>query len=234
MHLFRIEKSNFIAPDMIKITNNDYMHIKKSLRKDKGDYIFTTDGIHIYKCQIKSIEKDSLSAGIISKKQVSGPQKAKISLFAGLIKFSNFELILDYATQLGVVEIYPVITEYTQNRTVNTNKINRWEKIINEASKQSFNPVPPVLKDVVLFRDVLQRIGLNILLHPYAENNIKEVLSKEKPDRINIYIGPEAGFSEHEIKLAKENKIDIVKLPYNILRSETAVISLISNILFIL
>ena len=232
MHLFKINKKNFTSSESVKIFGGDFIHIKKSLRKKHGDYIFTTDGIYIYKTKIKNIEKNSLTAKIISKKKVPFKNRINLHLFTGMIKFSKFELILDYATQFGVKEIQPIITKFTQKRSINTNRICRWQKIILEASKQSFNPAPPVLKDIKPFSQSLNYPGLKILLHPYIDNTLKDILPEKIPDRINIYIGPEAGFSDNEIKLAKENKINIVKLPYNILRSETAVISLLSNIIF--
>ncbi len=233
MHLFKIENENFTDPDIIKIKGENFIHIKKSLRKKVGNHIFFTEGKYIYECRIEQIEKKSLLAEILSRKRTFNKNKIKISLFISLIKFSNFEMILNYATQLGVAEIHPITTEYAQNSIINANKIARWEKIIREASKQSFNPCPPVLKKVVSFHDTLDYAGLKILLHPYADISLKDMLKKQESDEINVYIGPEAGFSENEIKLAKKNKINIVKLPYNILRSETAVISLVSNILFL-
>jgi len=232
MHLFQIKKKNLISTNTIKITGKDFQHIKKSLRKRKGDSFYTTDGSCIYECSIQKRERTFLFARIKSRKKVIISNKTKISLFIGMIQFSKFETILNSAVQLGVIDIYPLNTEFTQKRSITINKFKRWEKIIMEAGKQSFNPHPPVLKNIKAFAPALKLPGLNILLHPYAEKTLKEILPDKKPDRINIFIGPEGGFSENEIKLAIKNKAFVVKLPYNILRSEMAVVSTISNVIF--
>ncbi len=232
VHLFRIEKKDFIDPDHFEIKGDDLIHIKKSLRKKEKDHIFATDGLFIYKSKIKKLKEDSLAAEIISKKKACAQVVPDISLFTGITRFSNFELLLNYTAQLGVKEIYPMNTEYSQNISVSPNKLLRWKKIINEASKQSFNPFPPVLKKIIPFNEAIEFKGEKLLLHPYTDNKIKDILEKMNNNKINIYIGPEAGFSECEIKLACKNKINIVKLGYNILRSETAVITLVSNIIF--
>ncbi len=232
MHLFRVDKKDFIDPGHFRITGDDLLHIKRSLRKKENDHIFASDGEFIYKSRIKEFDNNSLLAEIVSKNRSSAHNKIKISLFAGLVKSSKFELLLNHAAQLGAAEIFPVITEYTQNRKISPNKLSRWEKIIHEASKQSFNPCPPVLKKIISFQEAILFKGPGILLHPYSKTGIKEILGKKKLNKINIYIGPEAGFSEDEIKLACKNKIDIVKMPYNILRSETAALALLSIIFY--
>ena len=231
MPLFKIDKKNFINHKTIAIEGENFLHLIKPLRKKINDNIFVTDSFFIYRCKIIKITKNHLEADILSKQQVTKNALIKISLYVSIIKYSHFELLLNTATQLGVNEIIPIQTDFSQKNT-SLNRYNRGNKIIQEAAKQSFNPNPPVLKNIIPFKNAIQSKGFNIMLHPSAENNIKNILKPEISSIVNIYIGPEGGFSENEIKLANRNKINIVSLPYYILRTETAVMSVVSNILF--
>lgn len=231
MHLFKIDNKNFINHNTIIIEGDNFLHLIKPLRKKINDNIFVTDSFFIYKCKIIKITKNHLEANVLSKQPVIKNALIKISLYVSLIKYSHFELLLNTATQLGVNEIIPMQTDFSQKNT-SLNRYNRWNKIIQEAAKQSFNPNPPVLKNIILFKNAIQSKGFNIMLHPPVKNNIKNILKPEISSIVNIYTGPEGGFSENEIKLATENKINIVTLPYHILRTETAVMTVVSNILF--
>ena len=178
------------------------------------------------------ISKDILEAHILSSRPVKKGNRTKLTLYIAMIKHSQFEMILNTATQLGVDTIIPMDTEFSCKIKASEEKLKRWNKIIFESAKQSFNPSPPALKEMTSFTKAVAAGKNGILLHPDSAHSIKEHLDPKTSEVLNVYIGPEGGFSKHEIKLAQKNKINIVKLPYHILRTETAVIAVISNILF--
>lgn len=232
MHLFKIDNNNS-DNDHIYIKGNNFFHIIKVLRGKVDNIIYAKDTSYIYKLKIVNILKDSLQCLILSKEAIKNSQPFQVQLFLAIIKFSNFELILNSITQLGVNKIIPMQTEFTQKYDLSSNRISRWQKIIQEACKQSFNVQEPLLAETQNFKSAIQEQGINILFHPDAIS-LKDQLSglKDKFSLINIFIGPEAGFSVNEIEMAKQNKSFIVSLPYPVLRTETAVIVAISNILF--
>ncbi|MDD5066457.1 MAG: RsmE family RNA methyltransferase [bacterium] len=232
MHLFKIEPG-FIDNGRITVEKDDLIHIKKVLRKGAGDLLYFTDSRNIYKARIEKIESRRIICLITEKKEITAPGTVALDLYIALIQFSRFEQMLNDATQLGVRAIYPVRTEYTQNYAIPPDKFKRWEKIIQEAANQSFNPVPPILDQRVRELDQTSQTGkTKILLYPQAEESLKQVLSRSTDREISLYIGPEAGFSPKEMEWARSRQFHTARLPGLIMRAETAVVSAISSILF--
>ncbi len=216
---------NNIKDDLIEISGDDFFHITKSLRKKNSDEIICFNNEFIFYSKIKDIRKNNLTALILKKEKIK-KEKFSVNLFVGLIKPTKFEYLIEKSVEAGVTCITPIITEYTQQK-INflDKKKNRWRKIIYEAVKQSHNFNIPEINNLLYYKDAVNLSkGLNLLFHPHSNNIFK--IPKSKKKNINIFIGPEGGFSDEEIKLAKKNSFHIFKLPFNtILRTETACIS---------
>ena len=143
------------------------------------------------------------------------------------MKKDNFELVVQKATEVGVKEIYPIISK----RTVKFDfKKERMDKIIKEASEQSMRISLPILHQTIFFQEALKESSqnqLNVfcdLSSPLFSEILKEKLIPKKIDSLGIFIGPEGGWSEEEIHLAKDNNFLMVKLSDLVFRSETAAI----------
>jgi 16S rRNA (uracil1498-N3)-methyltransferase len=110
-------------------------------------------------------------------------------------------------------------------------KVNRWQAIAESAAKQSKRTSIPVISDVLSYKEALKKAeSLDVLLVPYENERgmlaTKEALAKiQKGMTIGIIIGPEGGFSDKEIALAKEQNGEIISLGKRILRTETAAIT---------
>ena len=133
--------------------------------------------------------------------------------------------VISQATQLGVSEIFPVISERTQVRS--TAKVDRWNKIALESTKQCGRATPPVVSEPVDFRDsfgVRKQSEMKIILYENQSELLGDYMdSLTKPvNSINVHIGPEGGFSKEEITLAEENGYIALGLGKRILRAETA------------
>lgn len=232
MHLFPINEEQ-VSADKIVITGKELHHLKNVLRTEKNDLVVFHDRSFLYKTKVLSLDPGQCICEILSREPFKKRSSCTINLYQSLIQYSKFETVLDLSTQMGVSNIYPMHTQFTQKYELSSNRMDRWQKIIRESGKQSFNPSPPVLHPVLSFSNAINTEGGNCLLHPDSETSLKKFLSGIQPSEvINLFIGPEAGFSEDEIKLAIQNKFYIVTLPYNILRAETAALCVISNIFF--
>ncbi len=237
MHIFFINDNNFITDDTVKIDGQDFSHIVKSLRFKTDDNITLFNKNYLFNGVIKNIASKHLIVKILSTKKIKR-EKFKINLYAALIKLNNFEVIIEKSVETGISNIFPIITQYTQIKPeLVQKKKNRWEKIIYESVKQSNNLNFPEIKEPLLFTDAVKSISnnaANIIFHPYTNNTtIKK--SDISCSSINIFIGPEGGFSKSEINLAEQNNFYILKLPFNtILRAETACISAITFVRSIL
>ncbi len=136
--------------------------------------------------------------------------------------------VIDQATQLGVSCITPIISAYTQNKEVN---IDRYQRIAIEATEQSGRCSVPLINSPQKIDDFLNE-SFDLLVFANESEELNRVSDiKIWPDKLGVLVGPEGGFSELEInKVNKVNNCYSVSLGKNILRSETAVIAILSQI----
>ena len=143
------------------------------------------------------------------------------------------EIILQKATELGVSKITPIVSERTEVKELN---FERASKITVEATEQSNQTNPPLIKEVTKLKDFIDGIGQDTKLF-FADVNSEHKLKSEdikKEQLVIILIGPEGDFSpaERDIILSNPNSTSF-SLSKNILRTDTAVISAISLVNFI-
>lgn len=143
-----------------------------------------------------------------------------------LINPNRMWIMMEKVTELGVSEIVPIISQYTQHQNFNHEKA---RQIIIGACEQSGRMTAPKLADVVKLNNFLEK-------YPYDSKLIvgDESFSGKKtdlnPDRCAFLVGPEGGFSESERKSFDQyNFIEKVSLGNNILRSETAAIAFVAR-----
>jgi 16S rRNA (uracil1498-N3)-methyltransferase len=194
--------------------------IKSVLRLAEGDNIILLNGKgKEIEVKINKITKESIDT-IFVKEHTGKELKRKVHLFLAILKKENFDLAIQKAVESGVSEITPILTERTVKTGLNTERLN---KIIREACEQSGRNTIPALNEIQKYPDALE-IAKN------AEEKIVFHLTDQKytPQKeatnINIFIGPEGGFSEKEITLAKEKDYTISSLGDLTLRGETAAI----------
>ena len=177
---------------------------------------------------------------IIDKQKFAREPKTKITLFQGLPKQGKMELIIQKAVELGVFQIIPVFTDrsiVTDNGKMGK-KIERWQKIADEAVKQCKRGIIPRISDELRFKEMLGKLeNFDLILFPYEneENRyIKNSLQSlpKKPQNVAIIIGPEGGFSDPEATALKAIGADCVTLGKTILRTETAGIAAIAMVMY--
>ena len=233
--------SDQIFNDIITITGNDAKHIYKVLRMNIGDVLTVCD-LHgyDYKCVIKDMNVDKITLKIKQKIISCTDPSIKINLFQGFPKSDKFDFITQKSVEIGVSEIYPVmmkrcvpvIDEKNKNK-----KIERFNRIAFEAAKQSNRSKLPVVNNFVSYVEainLLSKSDLALLFYENSNASLKEVLNslKVKPATIGVMIGPEGGFSEDEIEVAKLAGINIASLGSRILRCESAPIFALSSLIF--
>ena len=178
----------------------------------------------------------SINKGIVEfqvQNQLRLPNKEReIWLVFAPIKSNYFNFMLQKATELGVTKLFPIITERTVVRKVNENRLN---KIITEASEQSNRLTLPSIEKIQKLEKFLEHNkNINLIFGDLNTENKKiELEDLSKP--ICVLIGPEGDFSEKEkINILKFKGVQSIKLSDNILRSETAVISSLSIINYLI
>jgi 16S rRNA (uracil1498-N3)-methyltransferase len=223
----------------VAITNDHYNYFKNVLRLKKNDNIVlfnNLDGLE-YNTEIISITNKAIELNITNSIKIDNENAYTVNFYQSLIKIENFELVIQKATELGVNNIYPIITDYTNLKFDFKNiekKLDRWQKIAVGASEQSRRVfVPKIHAPIELETLSMPKNQFNITLCPYAKNDTSFQYKLKIADNINIFIGPEGGFSETEMKLFKNNDFETINLGKRILKAETAPINIISIINFL-
>ena len=166
---------------------------------------------------------------LITKKIRTNDNKKEIWLAFTPIKLNYLNLMIQKATELGVTRFIPILTERTIVRKINEKRVN---KIIVEASEQSNRLKVPKLEEIVKLDNFLKfNQKTNIIFGDLNTNNNKLIIKNTEP--LCILIGPEGDFTTKEReKILKLKNIISLKINENILRAETAAISMISIIAF--
>lgn len=237
----------FVPPDQIGdshvvITGNDVNHIKNVLRMRIDEKILVSDGAaKDYCCALESMEHDRIVAKILNISYEGTELSSRFYLFQGMPKSDKMELIIQKAVELGVFEIIPVLTRRSVvklDEKKKESKLNRFQSIAESAAKQSRRIIVPRVNNFMSFKEALyyaEDFSMNLI--PYENfkdmESTKEVLNKVDRDmKIGIFIGPEGGFDQEEIKLARDAGLYEISLGKRILRTETAGLALLSVLMF--
>lgn len=230
MHKFFINK-NQISDNVITIVGDDVNHVSKVLRLRIDDEIVVCDSEGSeYTCLIATISKKEVICNITQSYNSTTEAPIKITLFQGLPKATKMDLIIQKCVELGVVEIYPVITERVVVKVDDrdmTGKIDRWNRISEEAAKQSNRGIIPRVNAPITFKKALELMAaFDFNIMPYEKEEAlgikKAVEGKSAIKYAGVFIGPEGGFDEQEVTICLKNNILPVTLGPRILRTETA------------
>lgn len=205
------------------ILQGEVVHqIRDVLRLRKGLWIavFDEEGLE-YTVMLDSVRKDRISGTIESTRKRIATAVA-ITLYQALLKSDRFEFVLQKCTEIGVSGFVPVVCERCVAGKPGANKIQRWEKVIKEATEQSGRGTPPVLNPAIPFEDACRCAkGTSLIASTGHQSlSLREVI-KPMSD-INIFIGPEGGFTDSELESARRHGMKEVSLGSNTLRAETA------------
>jgi 16S rRNA (uracil1498-N3)-methyltransferase len=157
----------------------------------------------------------------------------EIILLQALPEKERMELVIQKSTELGVSTIIPFKSKRSislEERERRQKKAHRWQGIAIKAVQQSRRAKVPRVEECRSFNEVLEICkgdGLKILLWEREGKNLKNILRENPSHKIYVMVGPEGGFTEEEVRLAKDNGFIPVKLGQRILRTETASITLV-------
>ena len=177
-----------------------------------------------YICKLK---KDK--ALIIKKLDYDHEFNGKIVIAASIINIKRFEWLIQKASELGATSLIPIISDNISIKLPeNINqRIKRWNDISINAAEQSFRNKAMIVEKPMKFLDAI-KIKMQNKYIAHEKFNNKTPCSF--PTNVIFFIGPEGGFSDFEIKNAKENSVEVISLGKRILRAETASIFVLSRV----
>ncbi len=228
MHRFYVPSKN-IQENVVILPAEHSNHIKNVLRMKPGDSCIVFDGSGFeYEVCLEKIYPEP-EGRIISLQKTTAPDKVKLTLAQGMAKGEKMDLIIQKCSEIGVDVFIPCRCERTivkLDPAGAAKRVERWQKIAQSAAEQSHSITVPVVEPVADLATVFKQLKPGQLaLIPWEgekSTSIKKILRNTALDNIIIFIGPEGGFSEQEITMAKEAGVIPVSLGPRILRTETA------------
>ena len=217
-----------IVDNKVILSKEDLHHLLNVKRANIGEEIEVSCNGKLFSCLVSRINPVEIT--VVNEIIKSRELKNKITLAFSVLKSSSYnELIVQKGVELGVNEFIPMFSErvIVKGKKEEDNKLVRLKKISKEAAEQCRRNIIPEISIYQDYIDVLSK-EYDYKLFAYEgdfgkSNTIYKALENLKEGQsILVVIGPEGGFSDKEIKLAKDNGCQFVSLGSRILRAETA------------
>lgn len=202
--------------------------LRNVFRLVTGDEVILFDGSGFdFVSVIEGYEKDAVSFSVVEVRQNTVVTQHETYLFASVVKKDNFEWIAQKATELGVSHIVPVISERSEKKNLN---MERLQKIVIEASEQSGRGTVPAISEILDLETAFEKYShiKSIVWDIVAQ----KFVSQDLEDVVGVYIGPEGGWSPKELELFAKHNLKTRSLGPQVLRAETAVVAILSRMVF--
>ena len=232
MSNIRLFFSDTLSANMIDKLDKDQSHYLSKVMRVKENEVFSLfNKEEEWEAKILGISKNIVEFKII--KQLRQKEITKeLWLAFSPIKSNYQNFMLQKATELGVTKFLPIIFDRTVVRKINKDRI---EKIVIEASEQSNRINVPTIEESQDLNSFLKKNSMDLIFTDLNSNINKVDKSKFTDKPVCIIIGPEGDFSETEReKILSFKGVQPIKINENILRSETAVISAISIVNYVI
>ena len=226
-----------IGPEGAIIEGEDLKHLASVLRLRRGDRVMLSDG-RGSECEgeIERVEPGKALVKTGSWRPCVSEPHHKLTLFQCLPKTGKMETILQKCTELGMNALVPTLSArcVTQPGRDFDKKLQRYRKVAREAAMQSGRGLVPEVLPLV----ELKQADLSVFDTVYCayegerERTLKRAMAQRPGRRIALFVGPEGGFEADEVAVLAEKGAQVVSLGPRILRTETAGMAMMAQILF--
>ncbi|MEO8433310.1 MAG: 16S rRNA (uracil(1498)-N(3))-methyltransferase [Pyrinomonadaceae bacterium] len=220
---------------IVSLAGDESRHLRDVLRLSRGDEVFVFDGQgHEYQCVVDDFGRDSSTLRLIDEVEPASPESPlKLTLAVALLKGEKFDLLVQKATELGVLRVVPVITTRADVRLRDSadaqKRVMRWQRIALEAAKQSGRALVPEVSSPTDFASLLvdQKIAgaRRIMFSEKGGTPLQETPLTGPPADITALVGSEGGWADEELAQARNAGWRIVTLGGRTMRAETAAIA---------
>lgn len=217
---------------LLRLPARQSNYLCKVLRMQSGRELWLFNGRGgAWLCQIDEADAKQALVSVEAFDQENHESPLQLELAIALSKGDRFELVLQKATELGITRIQPMMTEHTDVK-LNAERLKKkhehWQGVLISACEQSGRNLVPELLPVTGFGDLLSQPSTmtGILLDPLSSGKLSGLRLPE--NGIRLYVGPEGGFSELELDLARKAGLQGIRLGPRVLRTETAPLAIIS------
>lgn len=218
------------------LDGDDRHHLVRVLRLQPGAELTLADGCgKMFLARISRIERRHVELDLIEQLQLPAPPPPHLVVVEGLARGPRTDWTLQKCTELGADELLPAICERSVARPRDgAAKMPRWHEIVRQAARQSERLTLPRLHSPQSFAQALQTAtaspGLHLIATPVGAQPLSslDAALRAGPPRVSMAVGPEGGFTDGELRLALEHGFVPVGLGPQILRAETAVVTLLA------
>jgi 16S rRNA (uracil1498-N3)-methyltransferase len=221
--------STHIEGNVIQLDENDSRHAIKSLRLSAGDKVEVVDGKGtLYSTVIQQANAKRCICEVTNR-SVESPLPYSLHMAVAPTKnIDRFEWFLEKATEMGVTEITPILCQNSERKVV---KLERMQRILVSAMKQSLKATLPIINELTAYGDLVTKTqSSNRLIAYVSKENTASLQDIDIKQPTIIFIGPEGDFSENEIELALANDFKALSLGPSRLRTETAAVFSVASI----
>ena len=213
---------------IVSLEESETRHLSDVLRLKIGDAANVFDGEgREFECVVEQIEKRTSTLRIVSNLEPTASEsKLDLTICASVLKGDKTDFAIQKAVELGVNRFAPMITARCDVRPQSASgRVERWRKIVLEASKQCGRARLMKVDNVSTFEDQIRDNTTGDLMF-FSERNGGELPHKEKPNAIAAFLGPEGGWDDSEIGLAREAGANVITLHGRIMKADTAAIAI--------
>ena len=226
-----IDQELHVGADIILAQDKTH-HVANVLRMRAGDKVKLFNG-NDSEClsTLKELNKKNAVINVEECVSVNKESNLKIILGLGISRGQHMDYSIQKSVELGVNEIVPVLTEFSNVKIQDSrkeNKLSHWRSIIINATEQCGRTQITKLSAPLTYREYLEKIKSKtcFIFHPGDNKALEKV--KIEDNEVTILVGPEGGFSEDEINMAKDKNYIEVCMGPRVLRAETAVVTALS------
>ncbi|MBN1446222.1 MAG: 16S rRNA (uracil(1498)-N(3))-methyltransferase [Candidatus Omnitrophica bacterium] len=216
----------------VNIKGNTFRYLSKVLRMKEGDIFSGFDGAGFeHTVKILTAGGEHIKASLLESKKVSGAELPfNMLLFQSIPKKGKMDSIIRDVAQLGIKKIIPVLSERvicSLTSCREKGKMKRWEKIAAESSRIAGRQMVTEIGDFIRFEDAVKiKTDASVIFWEQATASLREIV-KNLPEvksgsSVKIFVGPEGGYTENEVSLAKACGAMPASMGRRILRVETA------------
>jgi 16S rRNA (uracil1498-N3)-methyltransferase len=249
MHRFFLEQSflsspSMLQPDVTLLLPDKIAHqVRVVLHLQVGEQLVLLDNSGDEAlCTITRSERSGVEVQVQERRTGKSESPVHIVLCQGLLKSARFEWILEKGTELGVSTFAPILCRRSMSGLEDAGpaKIQRWQRIIQEATEQCGRARLPALLPIRPLMHALNDIPEGALsLMPWEEEHelslhhaLKNNTALITPITVVLFIGPEGGLMEEEVHLAQRHGVLPVTLGPRILRAETAALAAVASVMY--
>ncbi|RKY02654.1 MAG: hypothetical protein DRP54_01340 [Spirochaetes bacterium] len=229
-----LDPSSIVGKSKVIINGEYYPYLKNVLRVKKGSRLTAIISAKIYELCVEKIEKNKIVCSIVSIDKKCDTFQIRLNVYQSLLKFKKMDLVVSKLGEIGIEAFTPVICDRTVPRDVpGKTRLERWKRLASEGGKSSgilrLMKIEPPAQFLKIIENMDGKEKESAILFTPGSNypHILDILNVNFLkifESVNIFFGPEGGFTEREIEMFSRIGGNVVNMGSITFRSDTAAI----------